>query len=108
MIIIFFFVSEYADRSASKSHLDLFQVVLRTPALADQTFLSDVEVEHVQHVVDRLDLPDLDEPDFDVLGGCNEYAMPMLLSLTEHLLKKSISEQRSLQYVRSLICLLLK
>ena len=73
------------DRSTAQSHLDLLQVVDRTPALADETFLRHVEVEHVERVVDRFDLAHLDEPHLDVLGGGHQHAVTVVLSLTEHL-----------------------
>ena len=56
-------------RSTTKGHLYLLQVSYWTPTFPDETLLGDVEVEHVQRVVDRLDLAYLDEPDLDVLGG---------------------------------------
>ena len=45
--------------------------------------MGDVEIEEIKRVVNGLDLLDLDEPDFDVLGGGEQDTMSMLLSLAE-------------------------
>lgn len=73
------------DRSTAQSYLDLLEVVDRAPAFTDEAFLRHVEVEHVESVVDRFDLPHLDEPDLDVLGGSHQDAVTMVLRLTQNL-----------------------
>jgi len=73
------------DRSAAQGHLDLFEIVDRTPTLGDEAFLRHVQVEHVERVVDGFDLAHFDEPHFDVLGGCNQHAMTVVLRLAQHL-----------------------
>ena len=74
-------------RSTAQSHLYLLKVVDWTPTLADETFLRDVQVEHVERVVDGFDLAHLDEPYFDVLSGCHQHAMTMILRLAQYLLQ---------------------
>lgn len=46
-------------RAPPERELYLVEVLDRTPTLGDQTLLRHVEVEHVERVVDRLDLPNL-------------------------------------------------
>jgi hypothetical protein len=55
--------------ATTESHLDFVQIFHRTPAFPNQTLLGDIQVEHVQRVIDCFDLADLDKPHFDVLGS---------------------------------------
>ena len=80
--------------SAAQRHLDLLEVVDWTPALADEALLRHVQVEHVQRVIDRLDLAHLDEPLLDVLGGRHEDAVTVVLRLTQHLARTHIGGYR--------------
>ena len=73
------------DRATPESLLNAVEVCHRTPALCDETLVGDVQVEHVEGVVDGLDLAHLDEPHLDVLGCCHKYAMTMVLGLRQHL-----------------------
>lgn len=63
--------------------LNSFDVGSWNPALGNQTLLSDIQVEVVESVIDGLDLANLDEPNLDVLGGRDEYAMPVVIGLPE-------------------------
>lgn len=49
-------------RSSGERHLDLIEILNRAPTLADEALLSDVDVEHIEGVVDGLDLPHFCEP----------------------------------------------
>ena len=69
--------------SPSERKLNGFYVDDRDPALGDQTLLCDVQVEVVQSVVDGLDLANLDEPDLDVLGGCDKDSVSVIVGLAE-------------------------
>ena len=80
--------------SAAQRHLDLLEVVDGTPALADEALLRHVQVEHVQRVIDRLDLAHLDEPLLDVLGGRHEHTVTVVLRLTQHLARTHIGGYR--------------
>ena len=72
-------------RASLECLLYLGQISYGTPALSDETFLRDVQIEHVQGVVDGLDLTDLDEPHLDVFGGCHQDAVTMVLGLGQNL-----------------------
>jgi len=72
-------------RSAAQSHLNLLQVIDGAPAFTDETLLRHVQIEHIERVVDRFDLPHFDEPDFDVLSRCHQDAVTVILSLAQHL-----------------------
>ena len=56
-----------------------------TPALSDEAFLRDIEVEHVECVVDGFDLAHLDEPDLDVLSGGDQHTVTVILCLLQNL-----------------------
>ena len=75
-------------RATPQSELNLVQVFYGTPTFGYQTLLRHVQIEHVQCVVDRFDLANFNEPNFDVLRGCHEYAMTMILGLTQYLQHK--------------------
>ena len=47
--------------------------------------MGDVQVEHVEGVVDGLDLAHLDEPHLDILGCRHKYTVTMVLGLRQHL-----------------------
>ena len=51
--------------TSSQSQLDGFGVGGRDPAFGDQAFSGDIQVEHVQSVVNGLDLPHFDEPNLE-------------------------------------------
>ena len=72
-------------RCATKGKLYALQVSDRAPTLSNETLLCDVQVEHVQSVVDRLDLAHFDVPDLDVLGGRHQDSVSMVLGLSQHL-----------------------
>ena len=61
-----------------------FNISSWNPAFSNQTLLSDVQVEVVESVIDGLDLADLDEPNFDILGGRDEHAMPVVVGLPKN------------------------
>lgn len=72
-------------RAPPQCLLDSVKVLHRTPALGDQTFLGHVQVQHVEGVVNGLDLPHLDEPNLYVTGRCHQNPVPVILSLTQNL-----------------------
>lgn len=55
------------------------------PALADETLLSDVQIEEVQGVINSLNLPHFDEPDSNILSSGYQDSMSMVLSLPQNL-----------------------
>lgn len=69
------------DRAPPERLLDAIEISDGTPALGDETLLRDVQVEHVERVVDGLDLAHLDEPHLDVLGRRHQHAMTVVLGL---------------------------
>ena len=71
--------------ATSQCELNLVQVLYGAPTFGNQALLRHVQVEHVQCVVDRFDLANFNEPNFYVLRGCHEYAMTMILGLTQYL-----------------------
>ena len=73
--------------SSSKCKLYFVQVSNWAPALSNQTLLCDIQIEHVQGVVDSFDLSHFDEPHLDVFGGCHQYPMTVVLCLPKHLFK---------------------
>ena len=80
-----FNVHSNAHRSTSQCKLYLIQILHGTPTFRNQTLLRYIQVEHVKCVVNRLDLTNLDEPNLDVLGGCDKHAVTMVLGLTQYL-----------------------
>ena len=77
--------------AAAQGELDLVEVGHGAPALGDETLLGDVQVEHVERVVDGLDLTHLDEPHLDVLSSRHQHAVTVVLGLTEHLSTRKAS-----------------
>lgn len=75
--------SNKSHRSTTQSHLNGLDVQNRNPAFSNETLLSNVQVEQIQRMINRLDLADLNEPVLKVLGGCNQHAMTMILSLSQ-------------------------
>lgn len=71
-------------RSTTQSHLNGLDIQNWNPAFSDETLLGHIQVKQVQRVVDGLDLADLDEPVFEVLGSCDQDAMTMILCLTQN------------------------
>ena len=65
-----------------KSLLDAIQISHRAPALSNETFLGNIKVEHVQRVVDGLDLAHFDGPHFNVLGRSHQNSVPVVLGLS--------------------------
>ena len=56
-------------RAPPERQQHVLQVGHRDPALGDQAVLDHVQVEHVERVVDALDLPHLRDPRADVARG---------------------------------------
>ncbi len=65
-----FLLEQLQTYSASpECHLNLVQVLYRTPTFCNQTLLSDIQIEEIQGVIDGFQFANLDEPDTDVLGS---------------------------------------
>ena len=65
--------------------LDAVEIGDRAPAFSDETLLCDVQVEHVEGMVDGLDLAHLDVPHLDVLGRGHEDPVSVVLGLAKDL-----------------------
>jgi len=90
-----------------ESQLYGFNIRGWNPAFGDQTLLSNIQVEVVESVIDGLDLANLDEPNFDVLGGRDKDAMPVVVGLP----KNSVKIFKSLHHTNghfAAVCSLLK
>ena len=55
-----------------------FDIIRWYPNFSNETFLSDIQIEHVQSVVNGFDFPDFYEPAFNVFGGCYQNTMPLV------------------------------
>ena len=71
--------------SPLKSLLYPVKISYRAPAFGNETFLCDIKVEHIQHVVDGFDFPHFNEPNLDILGSCHQHPMSVVLGLPKHL-----------------------
>lgn len=71
-----------------------------TPTFAYKTFLSDVQIEHIQRVVDCLDLSDFDKPNFDVFGCCYKHPMTMVLRLAQNLVEEKCIATKFLEIIQ--------
>ena len=78
----------FTHRASPERLLNLRQITYRTPAFSNQTFLCDVQIEHVQGVVDSLDFAHLDEPFLDVFSGFRQDPVTMVLGLRQDLQNK--------------------
>jgi hypothetical protein len=71
-------------RAPSQSHLNRRQIGGRDPALSYQTLVGHVQVEEVEGVIDGFDLPHLDEPQLDILGGGGKNTLAVVVGLTDN------------------------
>lgn len=68
-----------------ESWLDLLKTTDGGPALSDQTVVRHVKVTHVEGVVNRLNLLDLDNPRSYLFLSTHQHPFPVILSLVQHL-----------------------
>jgi hypothetical protein len=57
--------------------LNGFDIIRGYPNFGNKTFLSDIQIEHIQSMVDSLDFSDFNKPTFDVFGGCYQNPVPI-------------------------------
>ena len=76
-----------ANLPAPESMVHFVQISCSHPALGNKTLLCHIEVEHVQRVVNCLDLLHFDKPILDILCSQNQNSVSVIRCLAENLSK---------------------
>lgn len=83
--------------------MDRVDVVSWNPALADQTFLRNVHVEHVHDVINRLHFVHHDDPLGQILGDGDQNSLSLVLRLIDDHVQIFQAHLNTFQHVRTFV-----
>jgi hypothetical protein len=75
----------------------------RTPALGDQTLLRNINIEQIESMINGLDFARFRHPHSNILCGCNQNTMSMILSLAQNSLQIFNSGHNSNRHFSTLL-----